>query len=655
MGNTLTATLRAVDYLRVSTEEQLKGYGITYSGKKTAAHIRAKGWEHIDTFKDEGVSGTLSWDKRDDLPRLMAMARQTPRAFDVVTVLETRAIGRKDRVFWEWVWELEDLGIFVALVDEDIDNTTDDGQTRMREKANDSFKELVRIRKRTQGGIQEKAEEGGWPAGVPPYGWYIKNQGKKGESTAAVDGTEAGNCHRMRELRLTRKSYGQIAVVLNAEDRTTRSGLPWTDRSVRYTLTSAALLESRVIFRNEVRAKMQDDGTPLYGASVVIPLPPLFTPEQTTELVAVQEQLAGKAAQQGEAGVYPASGRLIGLCGSRYTGYQRRSRGIRLYRCSGKPACACNQVDADLLEKHLWARVVRLLGDPEQLQAMARDWSVLAARSRVNYADRVVALGEQIEEQNDAIDVTMVVAAKRGAQRKLAPAAAEAAVQRAVAPLEKELTRLEKERGQLIEWQAEADASQARVHDLKRLAEVARDRLHALSPAEQREVFGLLGLEMEIKGSTPKRPAPGSPTAWFYDRERVVPTLTDAAWAKAEAVIKRLDSGRGPERLPERQVLAGIFLKASTGIKWEQLPAECGKPASVRQRWSRWTRSGAWEQIMDALEGEPGTPPAVLPPIEVRGRLDPRSLIGHMAAPKGSTPVETPTSGAIRFHMDLAA
>lgn len=36
-------TLRAVDYLRVSTEEQAKGYGIKYTGKRTANHIRKKG------------------------------------------------------------------------------------------------------------------------------------------------------------------------------------------------------------------------------------------------------------------------------------------------------------------------------------------------------------------------------------------------------------------------------------------------------------------------------------------------------------------------------------------------------------------------------------------------------------------------------------
>lgn len=655
MGNTLTATLRAVDYLRVSTEEQAKGYGISYSGKKTARFIERKGWSHLDTFTDEGVSGSLSWQERDDLPRLMALAQQTPRPFDVVVVSETRAIGRKDRAFWRWVWELEDLGIFVAVVDKDIDNTTDAGRDAMREEANYSFKEYGRIRSRTQSGIQEKAEGGGWPGGVPPYGWYIKDQGKKGESTPAVEDAEAAICHRMRELRVARKSYSQMAIVLRAEEKVTRTGLDWTEESVRRTLTSEALLEGRVIFRSPRRAKHSEDGTPVYGPMVVIPLPPIFMAEQVAELQAVQESMAGVRGPQEEAGIYTASGRLIGPCGAKHTGYARRSRGVRMYRCSGESTSECSQIDADLLEEHLWTRIEKLLGDPEQLRAMARDWTVLAAKTRVDFAKRIEALDREIEEQNDAIDVTMTVAAKRAAQRKLSREAAEQAVERAVMPLEDELARLEKERAQLVEWQAESDAAHARVNDLKRLAEVARERLHPLSPAQQREVFALLGLELTIKGPTPKRPAPGSPTAWFYDRKRMVPTLSDDAWAKAQAVIERLDSGRGPERLPARPVLEGILFKAATGAKWDELPPECGKPASVRQRWNRWVKSGAWDQIMDILKDAPGVPPCVLPKIEMRGTLDPRSLIGHMAAPEGSVPVEPRTQGAIQFHMHLAA
>lgn len=53
-------TLRAVDYLRVSTEEQARGYGIAYSGKKTAGYISQKGWVASPVFDGPGGQRELA-------------------------------------------------------------------------------------------------------------------------------------------------------------------------------------------------------------------------------------------------------------------------------------------------------------------------------------------------------------------------------------------------------------------------------------------------------------------------------------------------------------------------------------------------------------------------------------------------------------------
>lgn len=666
MGKTLTAamrtldrverhTLRAVAYVRVSTEDQLKGYGIEAGEELALDYIEDREWEHVDTFKDEGVSGSLPWQERDDIPRLMALARQTPRPFDVVVVPETRAIGREERVFWRWVWEMEDLGVFVAVADKGIDNTTEDGKAAMREEANYAFKEYTRIRKRTQRGIQKKAQSGGWPGGVPPYGWYIKDQGRRGESAPALSEAEADNVRRFRELRLRRKSYAQIAVIANAEHRVKRDGAPWDERTVRWVLTSPALLTNATVFRKQNKAKLDEDGNPLYGKSVTIQLPQLLTPEEIEELEAAQKFLAGSQSAQREAAAYPVSGRLKSLCGAHYTGYRRKSRDdYRMYRCTGK-GCDCSQIDADLIERAVWRRVCALLGDPQQLNAMAKDWSQLAARNRVNFADRLKELDAQIAEQDDLIDVTASMKASRALRQGLSKAEARAAAEQAVKPLEAELARMKKERDQVGEWQAEADASERQLMDLQRLAGVARLHLAELSPEHQAAVLALLGAELVVTGPVPKAPPAGSPGAWFLENQVRIPALTDDEWAAVEPALQALDSGRGPKQLPKRDVLEAIFLKARTGMRWEDLPERYGKPASIRQRWNRWSKSGAWEQIMEPLKGAPGDVPPLLPPVEMRGRLDPRSLIGHMAAPGDSVPVEPRRRGAIQFQLVLAS
>ncbi|MHA5054361.1 recombinase family protein [Streptomyces sp. SD15] len=213
--------LRAVDYLRVSTEEQAKGYGISYTGKRTTNHIRKKGRDHVGTYADEGYSGSLDHTERPDLKRLMAEAQQIPCPFDVVVVQEERAIGRRDRAFWPWVWKLEDLGIFV-VVRGDYDNTTEAGRSRMRKEADRAEDERITIRDRTQGGRQEKAELGGHDGGVAPYGYRIENQGKRGESRLVLDTGEehAGypTLHRAWKLIVEEgKSPAEVEDTFNAE------------------------------------------------------------------------------------------------------------------------------------------------------------------------------------------------------------------------------------------------------------------------------------------------------------------------------------------------------------------------------------------------------------------------------------------------------
>lgn len=242
-------------YLRVSTEEQKKGYGITYSGKRVVKHITTKGWALVDVFADEGFSGSLDHNKRPDLKRLMEMAKQEPRPFGLVCVYQERAIGRRDKAFWPWVWKLEDdHNIFTAVVKGDYDNTTDEGRSKMRKAQDRAEDELVTIRDRTQGGIQEKAEEGGYTGGNVPFGWRIEGQGKKGESRVVLDTGKAGEWLTLAEgRRLAVKHRGDwraVALGLNAANLFTRSGTAWSRENARARIMSHAVLESEIVFRN---------------------------------------------------------------------------------------------------------------------------------------------------------------------------------------------------------------------------------------------------------------------------------------------------------------------------------------------------------------------------------------------------------------------
>lgn len=630
-------TLRAVDYLRVSTEDQKKGFGIAYTGKKTKRHIEKKGWEYVTTFADEGYSGSLDHTERPDLKDLMAMAKQTPRPFDVVVVPEERAIGRRDRAFWPWVWDLEDLGIFVAIVRGDYDNTTEDGRSRMRKEADRAEDERRTIRDRTQGGIQEKGEMGGHPGGVCPYGYRIEDKGVKGESRLVLDEGEkheAVPVLRQAWVYLTQKGMnpGEVESLFNAD------GIPgpaldyWPRGSLRHVLTGRAVQESRHVHRdpNGRKTKLDEDGNPVYGDTIIIDLDPIFDPLELELLNKALERTAMGPRLNGEA-THPLSKHLVGLCGAYYTGVSRTGRlAEAAYRCTGKvrkngksQKCECAQINAEALENRVWSEVCELLSDPERLEAMADEWVQAAKANEVDYAARIIALDEQIADQDATISVTMTAAARQAARKKLDKKAAAEFVDNAVRPLNEELDRLEKLRDVAIEWQKDTEASVNRARDLRVLSKMASRRLHLMNAREQAEVMHLLDVRVTILGEIPRRTRSDDQiSAWFRDRDRVVPTLTDAVWTLAEPIVTPV---RGRRAKNPRALLEAMLTKARTGCPWRDLSY-----GSVNTIFQRWVKNGTWEALMAALSEAPGVgvpEPVTLPPLRVEGRVDPRLLI----------------------------
>jgi DNA invertase Pin-like site-specific DNA recombinase len=656
--------LRAVAYLRVSTEEQRKGYGISYTGKRVAKHITKKGWALVDIFADEGVKGTLDHTQRPGLRELLALARQVPRPFDVVCVYEERAIGRRDKAFWPWVWKLEDdYGIFTAVVKGDYDNTTDEGRSRMRKAADRAEDELVTLRDRTQGGVQEKAEEGGHPGGVPPYGYRIENRGVRGESRLVLDvgeGVEAfPTLHRAYELLVNRgKEPYEVEDLFNAEGHPGPSGRGWPRGSLRYVLTTQAVQESRRVFRNPKgrRTRLNADGTPRFGETVVIKLDPVFSPEQLVRLNVALARTARGSRAEAEA-IHPLSEHLISECGAHRTGVSKTGRSqARVYRCTGTRAregvkCDCAQIDAEAVENKVWSEVCRLLEDPVRLERMAEDWLGMIEGSEVNYETRLKELDEQIEEQEAIIDATSEAAARRAKRKGLDRNATQEAIARATRDLEANLESLESLRDETRAWQKEAEQARTRAQDLQRLAETARTRLHSMDADQQAEVIDLLGLKVTILGPVPRKTRLDDRISnWFRERDRAVPVLTDAAWEKVAPILL----GRPGRKLSDpRALLEALLKKARTGCAW----ADLGH-ARAQHTYSRWAASGLWEELMEALAEDPGTPPAdpiTLPPLRIEGRIDPRLFVSDDKSPEADDVLRASRSGTFSFRMELAA
>ena len=82
--------------------------------------------------------------------------------------------------------------------------------------------------------------------------------------------------------------------------------------------------------------------------------------------------------------------------------------------------------------------------------------------------------------------------------------------------------------------------------------------------------------------------------------------MSDEEWAFFEPFVTP-KTGRPGEY---RRTLDGIFWVTRTGAPWRDLPEELGKWNSVYQQFRRWSLSGLWDRLLDALSGS-GAPKTV--------------------------------------------
>lgn len=77
--------------------------------------------------------------------------------------------------------------------------------------------------------------------------------------------------------------------------------------------------------------------------------------------------------------------------------------------------------------------------------------------------------------------------------------------------------------------------------------------------------------------------------------------MSDEEWAFFEpfVIARGPKSGRPPAN--HRRVLDAIFWIARTGAPWRDLPEELGKWYTVHHQLQRWTRSGLWDALLEAL------------------------------------------------------
>ena len=147
-------TKRVVIYARVSTLDQTVDNQLI----ELRDHCSKMGWEVIKEYKDEGLSGTLSRDKR---PAFNEMIKDGYRKkFELVVCWDISRLGRSMKELIMFLSDMKDRDIGICSVRQGFDTSTTMGEMMFQFVGILSSWEREMIRERTLAGLDRAKKEG---------------------------------------------------------------------------------------------------------------------------------------------------------------------------------------------------------------------------------------------------------------------------------------------------------------------------------------------------------------------------------------------------------------------------------------------------------------------------------------------------------------
>lgn len=378
-------------YLRVSTDEQRERQTIAtqrdFAQRFCSLHELTIGKE----YADDGVSGTVPFDRRPEGRQLLRDARL--KKFDQLLVYRLDRLGRDTRLTLEVVAELEKYGVRVKSMTEEFDTATASGRLMLTMLSGFAAHERDVIRERSMAGTDRVAQSGAWLGGIVPFGYRKEGEKRSARlviSEEPIPGVALSEAEVIRVLfrmaATEKKSCFAIADYLNRigvpcayvrDDRTVSrgkrkgrtSGL-WRPGRVRNLLISTTYMG-----RHEYGKRSKNPNR----ERIIREVPAIVTPETWQK---AQKTLRSNVlfSKRHSCRQYLLRGLMkCALCDLTYIGVaNRRSSGKQefYYRCNGKHGtrglfgaggqrCPSKDVNGEFLEQTVWADVEGFLRHPE--------------------------------------------------------------------------------------------------------------------------------------------------------------------------------------------------------------------------------------------------------------------------------------------------
>ena len=225
--------LRVAAYCRVSSDsrDQLHSYAAQIRNY-TEEIARHEGWELVDVYADEGLTGTRM-DKREDFNRMMADCRKGK--IDRILVKSVSRFARNTRDCLSALRELSGMGVSVHFEKENINTLTESSEFLITLFSGFAQAESESLSKNVTWGKQKSAEAGHVPFQYKKMLGYRK--GADGQPEIVPE--EAEIIRRIYHRYLDGCSLGQIQRELNADGVPTAQQVEcWSSAIIHKILTN---------------------------------------------------------------------------------------------------------------------------------------------------------------------------------------------------------------------------------------------------------------------------------------------------------------------------------------------------------------------------------------------------------------------------------
>ena len=372
-------------YCRVSSEEQQERETIENQIEFAAKYCDLLGYEILDWYKDDGISGTIPFEERPGGKRLMNDIRMGKKP-DFVLIYNVKRLGRMARITLNSVYELEQLGVAIRSMTEPFDTGNPAGRFMLTVLAGEADFDRDTLLSNMWMGANRKAAQGYWLGGIVPYGYLVVN-GFLEVNEEKIPGFEFSEAdiirliyYQVAELHLSCVKVADYLNMLHIPTSYVRAGRAIL-RGKRKVATSGRWTPARI--RNII-VNSTYKGIHIYGKRskkkrelIERNVPWIIVDDQWNRAQDVlrENQLESMRNSKHQ---YLLRGLIkCGQCGLTYSGVCFNSQGkdskkIPYYRCGGKQIyrgplegrCKSKNIPREWIEKIVWNDCVNFILNP---------------------------------------------------------------------------------------------------------------------------------------------------------------------------------------------------------------------------------------------------------------------------------------------------